>query len=375
MSRNALLSALCIVLPGGGLPVLAAAGDGTGAGQTGAGAYEITQVADGFDVPWGFDFLPDGSVLVTERGGRLWHVDEKGERQEVEGLPEVYARGQGGLLDVMVPQDFDESREVFFTYARGTGDGAATALGVGRLSDATDRLEDVERIFEAVHPGSGSNHFGSRVVEAPDGRLFVTLGERQNADEAQSLASHNGTVVRLERDGSVPEDNPFVDDADALPGIWSYGHRNPQGAAIDDEGQLWVVEHGARGGDEINRIEKGANYGWPVISYGTGYDGSRIGEGTEKAGMEQPAFYWDPSIAPSDMMIYSGRLWPEWEGQFLVGALKFDLISRLGGDPLEEIERIKTPETLRIRDIAEAEDGSIWFLSEDNGALYRMAPE
>ena len=195
-----------------------------------------------------------------------------------------------------------------------------------------------------MRPGSsGGRHFGSRLVEAPDGALFVTVGERGDRPSAQDLSRENGSVLRIARDGSVPPGNPFAARADARPEIWSYGHRNPQGAALDLSGQLWVVEHGARGGDEINRITPGANYGWPVISYGTHYSGAKIGEGTSTPGMEQPAYYWDPSIAPSGMMIYSGALWPDWRGDIFVGSLKFDHIAQLSGDPLREVRQIATP--------------------------------
>lgn len=229
-------------------------------------------------------------------------------------------------------------------------------------------------IFQAEPGGRGGRHFGSRVVEARDGTLFVTLGDRGDDDSAQDRSSHNGSVVRLNRDGSVPADNPFAGQAGVRPEIWSWGHRNPQGAALDRAGALWVVEHGARGGDEVNRIRKGANHGWPVISYGRHYSGARIGEGTAKPGLEQPAFYWDPSIAPSGMTIYSGRLWPQWRGHILVGSLKLDHLSRLAGDPLREAERIAGPQTERVRDVVEAPDGSIWFISETRGAIYRMTP-
>lgn len=224
-------------------------------------------------------------------------------------------------------------------------------------------------------PGSGGGaHFGSRVVEGTDGTLFVTVGDRGDRPSAQDLTRHNGSVVRVNVDGSVPGDNPFVGQSGAEPEIWSYGHRNPQGAALDLDGNLVTVEHGAKGGDEINRITRGANYGWPVISYGVHYSGAKIGEGSAKEGMEQPAFYWDPSMAPSGMMIYSGKLWPEWTGDIFVGSLKFDYISVLDGAPLAEQSQIKGDETLRVRDIREAPDGSIWFISAGNGAIYRMTP-
>jgi aldose sugar dehydrogenase len=229
-------------------------------------------------------------------------------------------------------------------------------------------------IFEAAPGASGGRHFGSRIVEAPDGRIFLTIGDRGDDMSAQDLSNHNGTVVRINRDGSVPEDNPFVSTSGARPEIWSYGHRNPQGAALDADGNLWTAEHGARGGDEINLVRRGANYGWPVISYGRQYSGRRIGEGTERPGMEQPEFFWDPSIAPSGMVVHSGRMFPGWRGQILVGSLNSDHIARVGGSPLREIERIAGPETARVRDVREAPDGSVWFLSVGQGALYRLVP-
>lgn len=350
----------------------AAASQAATLGST-AGPLRVETVAEGLDTPWSLAFLPDGGVLVTERDGRLVHLKD-GRVVPVAGTPRVHARGQGGLLDVMVPRDFARSREVYLSFAKAQDGGAGTALGRGRLNAAGDRLEDFSVIFEMAPGSSGGRHFGSRIVEAPDGRLFLTMGERGDAAAAQDLSRHNGKVVRLNRDGSVPGDNPFAGQAGARPEIWSYGHRNPQSAALDADGQFWVVEHGAAGGDEVNRVKRGANYGWPVIAYGKDYSGAKIGEGTTKAGMEQPAFYWDPSIAPSGMVIYSGRLWPDWRGDFLVGSLKFDLISRLDGRTLREAERIEGPETARVRDIREAPDGSIWFISEDNGAVYRLTP-
>jgi glucose/arabinose dehydrogenase len=227
-----------------------------------------------------------------------------------------------------------------------------------------------------MEPGStGGRHFGSRLIEGRDGFLYATLGDRGDRPSAQDLGRQNGSVIRIARDGSVPLDNPFVDTPGAQPEIWSYGHRNPQGAALDGSGNLWVVEHGARGGDEVNRVEKGANYGWPVISYGRHYSGLKIGEGTAKEGMEQPAHYWDPSIAPSGMMIYQGDMFPDWRGDIFVGSLKFEMISRLEGNPLREVERIESAETARVRDITEAPDGSIWFLSVGQGAAYRITPD
>nr|WP_235008618.1 PQQ-dependent sugar dehydrogenase [Candidatus Halocynthiibacter alkanivorans] len=334
----------------------------------------ITQMASGFDEPWAIGFLPDNALLVTERAGALWSVTPGGARFRVRGVPAVAARGQGGLLDILVPRDFATSREVFLTFSKSQGWGSGTALAVGRLSEDRRWLRDVRLLFELTPGSTGSRHFGSRLVEAADGRLFMTIGERGDRPAAQDLSRENGSVIRINRDGSVPADNPFINTQGAQPEIWSFGHRNPQGAALDLQGNLWINEHGARGGDEVNRVRKGANYGWPVISYGVHYSGAKIGEGTAKPGMQQPAFYWDPSIAPSGLMIYSGRLWPQWRGDFFIGSLKFDMISRLDGDTMQEVARIKTPQTGRVRDIREGPSGAIWFLSVDDGALYRMTP-
>ncbi|WP_425057007.1 PQQ-dependent sugar dehydrogenase [Rhodovulum marinum] len=339
-----------------------------------AGPLRIETLASGLNEPWAIGFLPGGRVLVTERGGRLLHLSD-GRASEVAGVPRVAAVGQGGLLDVMVPRDFAETREVFLSYAKPQGRGEGTALGVGRLSADATRLEGFREIFEIAPGSSGGRHFGSRIVEGPGGYLFLTVGDRGDRPAAQDLARHEGSVLRLNRDGSVPADNPFVGQHGARPEIWSHGHRNPQGAALGPDGTLWVNEHGARGGDEVNRIEKGANYGWPVISYGRHYSGRKIGEGAVKPGMEQPAHYWDPSIAPSGMMVYSGALWPDWRGDIFSGSLKFGLISRLDPETGFAEERLKAPETGRVRDIAEGPDGTIWFLSVTNGALYRLLPD
>ena len=344
--------------------------------DTSQGPTRVETMASGLEEPWGLAFLPDGGWLVTERDGRLWHMRPGAGAQPVAGVPDVAADGQGGLLDVMVPRDFAASREVFLSFSKPQGRGSGTALAVGRLNEAGDALTEVRTIFEMTPGATGGAHFGSRIVEGAEGHIFLTMGDRGDRPSSQDLSRHNGSVVRINRDGSVPADNPFVGSDGAQPEIWSYGHRNPQGAALGPDGTLWVNEHGARGGDEVNRIQRGANYGWPVIAYGRHYSGQRIGEGTAKEGMEQPAHYWDPSIAPSGMMVYSGRLWPEWEGDLFVGSLKFGLISRLeaSGGSVTEAERIEGAETARVRDIVEAPDGSIWWLSVGQGAAYRMTP-
>ncbi|MDE4175030.1 PQQ-dependent sugar dehydrogenase [Phaeobacter sp. PT47_59] len=336
------------------------------------GKLQISRMAEGFDIPWAFAFLPDGSLLVTEREGALYLV-KNGRRTRVSGLPRVAAQGQGGLLDVMIPQGFAQSRALFLTFSKPQGRGANTALARAVLSPDGKWLTQVKILFEAAAGATGGRHFGSRVVEAADGSLLITVGDRGERPSAQDPASHQGKVLRIYRDGSIPSDNPFASTPGARPEIWTLGHRNPQGMARDGQGRIWTVEHGARGGDEVNLIRKGANYGWPVIAYGRHYSGAKIGEGIQKHGMEQPQWYWDPSIAPSGMMIYSGKMWPAWRGDFFVASLKFDMISRLSGTPLQEVERLQSDLTGRIRDIQEAPDGSIWFASETEGALFRIS--
>lgn len=336
------------------------------------GDLKMEVVTDRLEEPWAFGFLPGGAVLITERDGRLLHVSG-GTRREISGVPDVYAKGQGGLLDVLVPRDFAQTRELYFTYAKPQRRRAGTAVARAVLSEDATQLTDWQVIFELERGSKGGRHFGSRLVEGRDGFLYATIGDRGDRPSAQDLSVENGSVIRIARDGRVPSDNPFVDVAGAQPEIWSFGHRNPQGATLDLRGNLWVVEHGASGGDEVNPVRKGANYGWPVISYGTHYSGDKIGEGTSRPGMEQPAYYWDPSIAPSGYMIYSGKLWPAWKGDHFVGSLKDDYIARLSGAPLREVEALEADQTWRVRDIREAPDGSIWFLSVGEGALYRLS--
>ncbi|MGI3211065.1 PQQ-dependent sugar dehydrogenase [Roseovarius tibetensis] len=342
--------------------------------ETSAGPVKVTREVSGLQEPWALGFLPGGGLLITERDGRLLHVAD-GAAREISGLPQVATVGQGGLLDLVIPRDFVQTRTLFFTFSKPQSGGAGTAIYRARLDPGAGRLTDGQVIFELEPGSSGGRHFGSRIVEGRDGHLYATIGDRGDRPSAQDLSRQNGSVIRIARDGSVPEDNPFVDRDGAQPEIWSYGHRNPQGAALDAEGNLWVNEHGARGGDEVNRVRRGANYGWPVISYGTHYSGAKIGEGTHKDGMEQPAHYWDPSIAPSGMMIYQGDMFPEWQGDIFVGSLKFNMISRLTGPDVTEVERLESPETQRVRDIIEGPDGAIWFLSVGQGAAYRMTPE
>lgn len=341
--------------------------------ETSQGRLSVEAVATGLKEPWSVAFLPDGGFLVTERGGRLWRQDAGGARVAVAGVPAVFARGQGGLLDILVPRDFAARGEVFFSFARPQGEGAGAGTAVARARLVEARLEDVAVIWEMPPGTTGGIHFGGRLAEAPDGTLFLTLGERGAFDPAQRLDRPLGKIVHLTRDGRAAPGGPFPDAP--FPEIHSLGHRNPQGLAFDAEGRLWASEHGAMGGDEINLIEAGRNYGWPVIAYGRNYDGSAIGSGQARAGMEQPAHYWDPSIAPSGHMVYSGRLWPDWAGSHFVGSLKFDYIARLDPAAGWAEEALRSGETGRVRDIREAPDGSIWFLSVNRGAIYRIAPE
>lgn len=365
MSSRSRFAAVLILVPG-----LATAGDVT----TSAGRFEITPVLQGLEEPWAIAFLPEGGFLVTERDGRLLRSTD-GALQEIEGLPEVYAEGQGGLLDVLVPADFAASREVWLSFAAGVGTGGATAAGVGRLSEDGTRLEGFRTVFTGDgYPGG--RHFGSRLVEMPDGTIALTTGDRGTGPEgmdAQDPMLSPGKVILLNRDGT-----PGIVQEGWLPGAMSRGHRNIQGAALDLGGRLLTVEHGAQGGDELNAPEAGRNYGWPVISYGVDYNDDPIGEGQAKDGMEQPLHYWDPSIAPSGLMVYSGKLVPEWRGDIFFGSLNSDFLGRLDPDTRAQTgfaeERIAAPETGRVRDVVEAPDGSIWFLSVYDGAVYRMAP-
>jgi glucose/arabinose dehydrogenase len=346
-----------------------------------AGNLMVETIATGLSHPWSLSFLPDGRLVVTERAGRMRIVGKDGKLSPaLAGVPQVFARGQGGLHDVMLDRDYAQNNTLYFCFAESASGGARTALARAKLIDsATPRLDDVKVIFHQEGPLSSGNHFGCRIVQAADGNLFLTMGEHFTyRNEAQNLANHLGKIVRIRPDGSVPPDNPFVNRAGAKPEIWSYGHRNSQGAAINPQtGKLWELEHGPRGGDEINIPEAGKNYGWPVIGYGIDYDGTKIHESTHKAGMEQPIKYWVPSISPSGMAFYTGDLFPSWRGSLFVGALSGQALVRLElkGDTVGSEERLLRPLNERIRDVRMGPDGALW-LATDNpaGRILRVAP-
>jgi aldose sugar dehydrogenase len=343
------------------------------------GAVRVETVAKGLERPWALAFLPDGRILVTERPGRLRIVERDGRiSKPLDNVPRVLARGQGGLLDVALDPRFAENRLVYLSYAEpGEGNTAGTAVARGRLGEG--RLDDVQVIYRQQPKVEGSGHFGSRLVFARDGTLFITQGDRiAYREQAQDLSSGLGKIVRINPDGSVPKDNPFVGRTGARPEIWSYGHRNAQSAAFHPEtGQLWTVEHGARGGDELNHPEAGKNYGWPVITYGVDYSGAKIGEGTAKSGMEQPVYYWDPVIAPSGMAFYTGDAFADWKGSILIGSLTPGLLVRLTlkeGQVARE-ERYLGDLQERIRDVQQGPDGFIYLVTDSpDGRLLRIRP-
>ena len=330
-------------------------------------------VATGLEHPWGVAFLPQGRFLVTERPGRMRVISAQGTLgPPLAGVPEVAARGQGGLLDVVADSAFATNRTIYFCFSEPGNGGNSTALARARLSTDDRRLEDVRVIFSQKPKVASSLHFGCRIVEARDGNLFLTLGDRfQRKDDAQTLDTHHGKVVRVQKDGGVPRDNPFVGRGSALPEIWSYGHRNAQGAALAPDGTLWMHEHGPQGGDEINQPQAGRNHGWPVITFGENYGGGRIGDGiTQKQGMEQPLHYWVPSIAPSGMaFLTSDRYGEDWKGSLFVGSLKFSYLARLqlaGGMVTREEKLLEG--VGRVRDVRQGPDGWLYLLTDEGNA-------
>jgi glucose/arabinose dehydrogenase len=345
--------------------------------DTQTGRIRIETVTSGLNHPWGMAFLPDGAMLVTEREGSLRLVTAAGMiSPAIGGVPEVFAQGQGGLLDIAIEPQFADSRRVYFSYAEAGEGGAGTAVARGRLNAARTALEDVGVIFRQQPKVSGGNHFGSRLVFARDGTLFVTLGERFKFDPAQDLKSHLGKIVRINRDGSVPPDNPFVGRADARPEIWSYGHRNSQGAALNPQtGVLWEIEHGPRGGDELNIPEAGKNYGWPLVSWGVHYNGQGIPKPPTRPDLAPSIYQWTPSISPSGMAFYTGDRFRAWRGNVLVGGLTSHAVTRLTLDATRVTGEERIPIGARVRDVRQGLDGAIYVLTDEaDGALLRLTP-
>ena len=349
--------------------------------KSSVGDLKVETVVGGLANPWAIAFLPDGRMLVTERPGRMRIATLDGRLSAPLGnVPAVFARSQGGLHDVILDRGFAQSRTIYFCFADPVEGGAQTALARATLVDeATPRLDGINVIFRQEGPPSSARHFGCRIVQTSDNNLFLTLGDHGSfPNEAQNLGNHIGKIVRVAPEGSVPRDNPFVGRAGAKPEIWSYGHRNSQGAALHPKtGRLWMHEHGPQGGDEVNIPLAGKNYGWPVIGYGVNYGGAKIHEATAKAGMEQPVKYWVPSIAPSGMAFYRGELFPAWRGSLLVGGLVSQSISRLSldGEKVTDEERILAGLGQRIRDVREGPDGAIYLAIDSfSGRILRVVP-
>lgn len=348
--------------------------------KTDSGNIQVKTVAEGLENIWGMAFLPDGSMLVTERRGRMRIVSADGKVSEpLTGLPEIYAQGQGGLLDVVLAPDFATSKKIYFSYSEPGKGGNSTAVSFATLNG--NKLENLTRVFSQQPKVDSGNHFGSRLTWAPDGTLFITLGDRYSEkDKAQTLDNHQGKVVRINADGSAPKDNPFVKTPGALPEIWSYGHRNIQGAAINPiTKELWTGEHGPQGGDELNIDRAAKNYGWPVITYGENYGGGKIGEGTQKAGMEQPHYKWVPSIATAGFIFYTGDKFPQWKNNILLASLREQTLVRL----TLENEKIIGEERLlkkelgqRLRHVVQGPDGLIYLVTDESKAkIYQLSPQ
>lgn len=340
--------------------------------------FTVNTIIKGLEHPWGMTFLPDGRILITERPGRLRLVD-KGRLlpKAITGLPEIAAEGQGGLLDIALHPDYPNNGWIYFSYSAENDDGYGTEVARARLQGL--KLINLETIFRVAKKSDGGRHFGSRLVFDRDNYLYITAGERGDRPRAQDINDHAGSVIRLNDDGSIPKDNPFVGRADAKAEIYSYGHRNPQGMTLHPEtGEVWTHEHGPQGGDEINIIQSGKNYGWPIITYGVNYFwATKIGEGSAKSGMQQPLYYWDPSIAPSGMAFYQGDKFPDWSGNLFVGSLKFQLLVRLElkNNKVIKEERLLTGQYGRIRDVRNGPDGYLYLLTDqDEGKLLRLEP-
>lgn len=341
----------------------------------------LETISEGLNHPWGIVFLPSGDMLVTERSGTLNVITPDGKKTAIKGTPEVVAKSQGGLLDVNIDPNYADNGWVYISYSEPDPDGGkgnSTAVMRGKIDG--DNWTQGEVVFRQAPKYESNAHFGSRLIFSPEGHLFITLGDRYSRmQDAQTLDNHHGKVVRIWPDGSIPEDNPFVGQSDALDEIWSYGHRNVQGAAIHpDTGELWTIEHGPQGGDEVNIPAAGKNYGWPTVTYGEDYGGGEIGIGTHKEGTEQPFYYWLPSIATAGSIFYTGDQFPHWKGDLLVTALRGQTIARLDledGRVLHEERMLDDATSFRIRDIEQGPDGFLYILTDaDSGQLIKLSP-
>ncbi|MGZ5444977.1 MAG: PQQ-dependent sugar dehydrogenase [Thermoanaerobaculia bacterium] len=358
------------------------AGQTRACGTTSNVAFDVVVLTRDLEHPWAVEPLPDGDLLVTERPGRMRVVSAAGNvGAPIAGVPEVMARGQGGLLDVALSPTFATDRTIYWSYSEPREGGNATSVARGVLSPDRRRVDDVRVIFRAMPTYDGRLHFGSRLAFGPDGMLYITLGERSVLEvrpQAQQMNSHMGKTIRIRPDGSVPPDNPFVGRSDARPEIWSVGHRNIQASAFDPRGRFWIVDHGPKGGDELNLIEKGKNYGWPVVTFGEEYSGATIPSSvTTREGFVDPVYYWDPVIAPSGAELYTGNAFPEWRGSLFIGALREQRLVRLTleNDRVTGEEHLLADRGQRIRDVRQGPDGLLYVVTdEDDGELWKIVP-
>lgn len=355
-----------------------AAGKVIASGSSDGQAFQVRELVDDLQIPWGMAFIADNQLLVTERGGAIKLINlAKGSVQLVEGAPRVRASGQGGLLDVKISPEYARDRWLYFTYSKPVKDGAATTLARAKLKGL--QLESWQDLLVTQSASGSGQHFGSRIAFDDKGHVFFSVGDRGDRDNGQNTRNHAATIIRLKIDGSIPVNNPFVGSKTVLPEIWSYGHRNPQGLAFDARNKrLWAIEHGPRGGDELNLAQAGKNYGWPVISYGKEYWGPiAVGEGTHKQGMEQPVKYYVPSIAPSSLLLYQGKAFPKWQGNLFAGALAMTHLNRIvlnnAGDAVAE-QRLLEDLDERIRNVIEDAQGNL-ILSTDSGRILRLEPK
>lgn len=347
--------------------------------KTEIGSIRLEKVADGMGVPWSMAFLPGGEMLVTERSGKFHRVSKEGKKQAITGVPEVLAEGQGGLMEVILHPNYNKNRTIYLSYSavkKESGNTLSTTAIMRAVLDG-NKLTNQKVIFEALPYSRTRHHYGAKMAFGKDGMLYFSVGDRGNQnDNPQNLKNHCGKIHRIKADGTIPADNPFVKTAGAMPSIWSYGHRNPQGLTVHPEtGAIWTNEHGPRGGDEINLIQKGKNYGWPVISYGINYNGTTFTDKTHQEGMEQPNLYWVPSIAPSGMAFVQGNRYRGWAGDAMVGSLRFEYLNRCKMNGIKITGQENILENIgRLRDVRMAPDGYLYIAVESPGTVYKLVP-